>query len=142
MILSGAAFGVFWGSLLAFAGSIGGEWVGFELARRYGQRFSRSVVGPEEVERFESVFARHGAAAVMVSRALPVVMETTSVVAGLSTMTRRTFLWSSALGTIPIVLVYAYAGARSREAGSLVPAVVMLLAVTAAGWIWYRARLT
>ena len=37
MVLSGAAFGVLWGSLLSFTGSVGGEWLGFELVRRYGR---------------------------------------------------------------------------------------------------------
>jgi hypothetical protein len=37
MVLSGAAFGVWWGSLVALVGSIAGEWVGFELVRRYGR---------------------------------------------------------------------------------------------------------
>lgn len=140
MILSGAAFGVWWGALLAFAGSIGGEWLGFEIVRRYGTGWASRFVGDErEIRRLNSALAAHGAAAVAVTRALPVVMETMSVVAGLSTMPRRTFLVASALGTAPIVLVYAYAGAMSRETGSLVPAVVILIAVAGAGWIWYRA---
>lgn len=142
MVLSGAAFGVGWGALLAFAGSIGGEWLGFELARRYGTGLSSRFVGDaNEVERLNQILLTHGAAAVVVTRALPVVMETMSVVAGLSTMRRRTFLVASAIGTAPIVVVYAYAGAMSRETGSLVPAIVILVAVAAAGWVWYRARL-
>ena len=141
MILSGAAFGVWWGSLFAFAGSIGGEWLGFEIARRYGTSWSSRFIGDEaEVRRLNRVLITHGAAAVAVTRALPVVMETMSVVAGLSAMSRRTFLLASALGTAPIVVVYAYAGAMSRETGSLVPAIVILIAVAAAGWVWYRAH--
>jgi uncharacterized membrane protein YdjX (TVP38/TMEM64 family) len=142
MVLSGAAFGVVWGALIALAGSVGGEWLGFELVRRYGRRASRKIVGDEEIDRLARVFARHGAAAVAVTRALPVVMETMSVVAGLSTMTRRTFLTASLLGTAPIVFVYAYAGAVSRQTGSLVPAIVMLVAVAGLGWVVYRARMT
>lgn len=142
MVLSGAAFGVWWGALLAFLGSIGGEWLGFELARRYGTGpFSRLVGDADEVRRLNHILLKHGAAAVAVTRALPVVMETMSVVAGLSTLPRRTFLLASVVGTAPIVVVYAYAGAVSRETGSLVPAVVILVAVAAAGWVWYRARI-
>jgi uncharacterized membrane protein YdjX (TVP38/TMEM64 family) len=141
MILSGAAFGVVWGSALSLVGSIGGEWLGFELVRRYGRRVSSKMVGDDELARLSRVFARHGAAAVVVTRALPVVMETMSVVAGLSAMRRRTFLVASAIGTVPIVIVYAYAGAVSRQAGSLVPAIVMLIAVAGLGWILYRMRM-
>ena len=140
MILSGAAFGVVWGSLLAFAGSIGGEWLGFELARKYGTALSTRFIGDaQERRRLNDALTTHGAAAIAVTRALPVVMETMSIVAGLSTMRRSTFLIASAIGTAPIVVVYAYAGAKSRETGSLVPAIVILMAVAAAGWVWYRA---
>jgi uncharacterized membrane protein YdjX (TVP38/TMEM64 family) len=141
MVLSGAAFGVVWGALLSLLGSVGGEWLGFELVRHYGRRASAKIVGDDEIDRLSRVFARHGAAAVAVTRALPVVMETMSVVAGLSTMTRRVFLIASLLGTAPIVFVYAYAGAVSRQTGSLVPAIVMLVAVAALGWVVYKAKM-
>lgn len=141
MVLSGAAFGVAGGAALSLVGSVGGEWLGFELVRRYGMKASRQIVGDEELARVRDVMARHGAAAVVVTRALPVVMETMSVVAGLSNMSRRTFLTSSLIGTAPVVVVYAYAGAVSREMSSVVPAVVMLIAVAGVAWIWYRARI-
>jgi uncharacterized membrane protein YdjX (TVP38/TMEM64 family) len=142
MVLSGAAFGVLWGSVFSLVGSIGGEWLGFELVRRYGRRASSRMVGDDELERLGRVFARHGTAVVVVTRALPVVMETMSVVAGLSKMKRTTFLIASLLGTAPIVVVYAYAGAISRQTGSLLPAIIMLIAVAGLGWIIYRARIS
>src|SRR5262249_36573834 len=40
MVLSGAAFGTWWGAALSLIGSVGGEWLGFELVRRYGRRAS------------------------------------------------------------------------------------------------------
>jgi len=98
-------------------------------------------VGDDELARVRDVMARHGAAAVVVTRALPVVMETMSVVAGLSNMSRWTFLKSSLIGTLPVVVVYAYAGTVSRASGSVVPAVVMLVAVAGSAWVWYRARM-
>jgi uncharacterized membrane protein YdjX (TVP38/TMEM64 family) len=54
-------------------------------------------------------------------------------------MKRSTFLVASAIGTAPIVIVYAYAGAVSREMDSIVPAIVIIIAVAAAGWVWYRS---
>ncbi len=140
MILSGAAFGVWWGGLLALVGSIGGEWMGFELVRRYGKRASRRIVSDDDLEWLSRMFATHGAAAVVVSRALPILMETMSVVAGFSTMSRAMFLWTSLLGTAPIVFVYAYAGAASRQAGSLVPAVVMTIAIAGGAAVWFFSR--
>ena len=141
MVLSGAAFGVIAGSLIALIGSIGGEWLGFELARRYGRRASAWLVGETDLDRMSRIFTRHGVVAIAVTRALPVVMETMSVVAGLSFMTRRDFLLASLIGTAPVVVVYAYAGALSRDVGNIVPAGVMLVAVMGFGWVLYRVRL-
>jgi uncharacterized membrane protein YdjX (TVP38/TMEM64 family) len=142
MILSGAAFGVLGGAGVALIGSIGGEWLGFELVRKYGSRFSTRVAGEEEMERIARIFKRHGAAAVVVTRALPVIMETTSMAAGLSKMSRWEFLWASLVGTLPIVFVYAYAGALSRDVGNLLPAVVILVATAGLAWVLYRIRLS
>lgn len=139
MLASGALFGVAWGSVVSLVGSIGGEWFGFELVRRFGAPFARRLAGADDLQRLSGLMTRHGAAAVVATRALPVVMETMSVVAGLSAMPRRTFLGASLLGTAPVAVIYAWAGASSRDTGSLIPAVVMLIAVTAVGWIWYRA---
>ena len=141
MVLSGAAFGVGPGAALALIGSITGEWLGFELVRRYGRRASTWLMGNESIEPFERFFERHGVAAVIMTRPLPIVMETMSLVAGLSGMGRSAFLLASFIGTTPIVLVYAYAGAFSRETGSLVPAAVILTAVSGVAWLWYRSRL-
>ena len=71
MVLSGAAFGVAWGSVVALVGSIAGEWIGFELVRRYGRGVSRGFVGTDEFERFSVFFERHGTLAVMLTSSLP-----------------------------------------------------------------------
>jgi uncharacterized membrane protein YdjX (TVP38/TMEM64 family) len=140
MIMSGAAFGVVGGSALALVGSVGGEWLGFELVRRYGRRAASRLVSDDELAHLEAVFARHGVAAVFVTRALPILMETVSVVAGLSGMSRRSFLLASVAGTAPVVVAYTWAGAMSRHVSSLLPAIVILVAVTGGAWLWYRSR--
>jgi uncharacterized membrane protein YdjX (TVP38/TMEM64 family) len=141
MVLSGAAFGVWWGALIALAGSILGEWLGFELVRKFGRGFAARFVGEDDFDRFSRLLDRHGALGVVLTRPLPIVMETMSVIAGLSQMRRATFLMASLIGTGPIVLVYAYAGAESRRVGNILPGVVILLSVTALAWVWYRSRL-
>jgi uncharacterized membrane protein YdjX (TVP38/TMEM64 family) len=142
MILSGAAFGVLWGSVLALVGSVAGEWLGFELVRRYGRGMANRLGDEREIAELDRLFQRYGAAAIVITRPLPVVMETMSLVAGLTAMSRTVFLAASLVGTAPIVLIYAWAGARSREVGNLLPAVIILVAVFGAGWLWYRHRTT
>ena len=140
MVFSGAAFGVVAGAALALVGSIAGEWLGFELVRRHGRGLAARLVGEDEIDNLTGFFDRYGTSAVIMTRPLPIVMETISIIAGLSGMSRARFLGASLAGTAPIVVVYAYAGAVSRELGSLVPALVMLATVMGAGWLWYRTR--
>jgi uncharacterized membrane protein YdjX (TVP38/TMEM64 family) len=140
MVFSGAAFGVVAGSALALVGSIAGEWLGFELVRRHGRGLATQLVGADEIDSLRGFFDRYGTSAVVMTRPLPIVMETISIIAGLSGMSRARFVGASLAGTAPIVVVYAYAGAVSRELGSLVPALVMLATVMGAGWLWYRTK--
>lgn len=140
MVLSGAAFGTTSGTAVALVGSIGGEWLGFELARRYGRRATSRLMADADLAELDGLFRAHGALAVMLTRALPVFMETMSLVAGLSAMPRRTFLWASLAGTAPVALAYAYAGAVARETGNMLPAAIFLVAITGLGWVVYRTR--
>lgn len=138
MVLAGAAFGAVNGAILSMIGSLGCSIVGFELTRRFGRRASARLVGEEEIVRLEGTFARHGAGAVFITRPLPVVKETMSVIAGLSAMKRRTYLVAATAGTIPEAVLYAYAGSASRQMGNLMPAVLILMALAAAGWMFRR----
>lgn len=138
MVASGALFGVGWGAVIALAGSLGGEWLGFEIAKRWGRPAARRLVGGVDFDALTSLMSRHGGALVAVTRPLPIAMETFSVVAGLAGMRRATFLGASLLGTAPIVVIYAWAGAHSRHTGNLVPAIVIVTALGAAGWWWRR----
>lgn len=138
MVLSGAAFGAVKGAAIAGVGSFGCSVLGFEVARRYGRGAAARLVGEADISHLERTFARYGAGAVFVTRALPIMKEAMSVVAGLSAMPRGTFILATIAGTIPEVAVYAWAGSASRDAGTLVPALVILMALSAAGWMVMR----
>jgi uncharacterized membrane protein YdjX (TVP38/TMEM64 family) len=141
MVLSGAAFGVLWGTCLSLAGSVAGEWVGFELVRAWGRRVTSRFVGDDDVRRFNRFFDEYGAAAIVMTRPIPVIMETMSMVAGLSGMSRTAFLAASLIGTAPVAMLYGYAGAVSRATGTVLPAAIILVSVAAAGYGWYRVKL-
>lgn len=138
MVLAGAVFGAFYGAVLSLIGSLGCSVLGFELTRRFGRRASARLIGEDELARLGRTFERHGAGAVFVTRPLPIVKETMAVVAGLSAMKRRTFLIAATAGTVPEAVLYAYAGAASRQMGSIMPAVLILMALAAAGWMFSR----
>jgi uncharacterized membrane protein YdjX (TVP38/TMEM64 family) len=135
VILSGAMFGTIGGGMLSLLGFLTGNMLGFELTRRYGRGLAQYLVGEDELQKMNHAFARYGTIALLLSRPMPVLMETLSVVAGLSTTSRGTFVLANLLGTIPLCFLYAYAGASARQVQSIVPAVLIGLCTPAVGWI-------
>jgi len=105
MIMSGALFGGAVGAVLSTLGSSLGAWINFELARKYGR-----LLISEHSELNHAFQKKPGALMVMLSRAIPIVMETVNTTAGLSRMSRKTFLLSIVAGITPLAFLYAYSG--------------------------------
>jgi uncharacterized membrane protein YdjX (TVP38/TMEM64 family) len=135
MILSGVMFGVVGGGLLSLLGLLTGNMGGFELTRRYGIGLAQRLVGQEEFQKMDRVIARYGIVAILLSRPIPVMMETLSVVAGLSSISRGTFVLANLLGALPICFLYASAGAYSQQPQSIVPAWLIGMCMPAVGWL-------
>ncbi len=135
MVLSGVLFGSFRGGLISLTGSLLGNILGYEAMRRLGPVFCARFVSESDLASARPLFDKYGAAAIILSRPLPVLMETISLVAGLVGMPRSRFLLASAVGTLPICFLYAYAGSESMATRSMVPALALLVLVPAAGWI-------
>ena len=108
--------------LVIAAGSIGslagaylwywiGRRIGFErlckLSRKHGRWLS---VSPEEFDRANDWFDRHGGGAVLIGRLIPTVRTFISVPAGVRRMSRGWFLGLSALGTVAWTSVLTLAG--------------------------------
>lgn len=141
MVLSGALFGTVLGGAISLIGSLAGNWGGFELMRHSGPAVFRRFVKEDEVRNMQPVVEQFGAVAVAVSRPVPIMMETITLVAGLLRMNRLRFLLASLLGTLPITFLYAYAGSSSVAVNSTVPAIFILVCVPAVGWYFVQRRL-
>lgn len=110
MVANGALFGIVIGALLSTVGSIGAFAAGFALGRRGTLTMAR-VLGDEQARRADAMLHRHGALAVAVTRPLPILAETTALLAGASTMSWSRALAAAATGVIPQAIVYALVGA-------------------------------
>lgn len=83
MVWLGAHHGWLAGAALSLAGCVGATALAFWLGRRGGPLFAR-IVPPPERARADAVLARWGMLAIAVTRPVPIVAETTAVVAGAS----------------------------------------------------------
>ena len=143
MLLNGALFGVVIGTLISLAGSLGAALVGFAIGRRGGKLLDR-LVPPDERQRADALLERWGSLAIVVTRPVPVLAETTAILAGAT----RSFSWrrmtvATLIGALPAAVLYATAGAFAASFTSLTLVFAIVLVLAAVTWLverLFRAR--
>lgn len=131
MVAHGALFGVVAGAVLNLVGRTGSALAGVLLGR--GLRRSRDG---EDGGRGARLVERWGLAAVILTRPVPVLAESTVVAAGALGLPVPAVVAAAALGAVPEAVVYALAGAAaisSTGAAVIFAAVVALSAAVAVG---------
>jgi uncharacterized membrane protein YdjX (TVP38/TMEM64 family) len=96
------------------------------------------MVSAEEKARADAMLARWGALAILVTRPLPLMAETTAILAGASPMGWGKAALAGFLGCVPMCLLYALTGHLSRSIGNdfLMFGVVILIA----GIFWFVGK--
>ena len=112
---SGMLLGLAEGSSVTWFGLQAGALLGYFLGRSAGFRVTIWLVGREELERASRLHRRWGAASLIASRAVPVLAESTVVLAGAARMPLGQFAWLTSTSNAAIALVYGFVGARALE---------------------------
>lgn len=116
MVANGALFGMAGGTLLSLVGCVGAALAGFAIGRA-GNDLIRRFVTPREHERAGALLQRWGVFAIAISRPIPIVAETVSILAGGSPITWTQVLLASTAGSVVPAAVYAWAGASAQTPG-------------------------
>lgn len=145
-MLNGMIFGPLIGTTITWLGAIVGAWISFELARRFGRPLTERFVKSTLLERTDRVVDSAGWPGLLTLRLIPAVAFTAlNWGAGLTTVPRWTFLWTTTLGILPGAIVFTVSGtgvAALFRANPLA-AVALGLAVFLVGWwtvVRYRRR--
>jgi uncharacterized membrane protein YdjX (TVP38/TMEM64 family) len=142
MVAHGAVFGVVVGTLLSVAGSVGAALVGFAVGRHGGQVLDR-LVPESERQRADALLGRWGALAVVVTRPVPMLAETTAVLAGATpTLSWRRATLAAVIGSFPAAMLYAVAGAAAAGIANVTLVFGLVLALASVTWFveWAGAR--
>jgi uncharacterized membrane protein YdjX (TVP38/TMEM64 family) len=100
----GFVYGMWFGGLVAAAGSMLAGLAGYGVGRCFGERTARRWLGDRDYEKGRLLFGRGGGWLVALSRALPILPEVMACTAGLVRMPFRKFVAALACGSLPLAL--------------------------------------
>jgi len=136
--LGGAALGAAIGTLASWLGMMTSCLLGYWLGRS-GRPLGQRLVGTAEMKRLEHLETRIGDWAIVAVRAVPVLAEASTILAGMGRMRPARFIWLSALANLGVSAVYALIGSLSGRADAFLPAFgISLLLAGLAIWIGKR----
>jgi len=145
-ILSGYFLGAGLGALFSIIGVTLAGITGHLLSRSVGRTLLEKFVRePEKLQEMETTFQRHGFVMILISRALPILPETTACLSGLTRMPIAKFMLAWVISSYPYVAIAAYAGSIS-SLNDPKPAIFTAIALSAFFWLsWmvflkYKAR--
>lgn len=140
-LVSVAAVALFgWaGGLLIWAGMSAGCALGYWLGGRAARPLAMRYLGRAELDRANRIAADIGPATLVLTRAVPVLAEASTVAAGLAAMPLARFAASTGLANAGIAILYAAAGtALPGTGGAFLTLFAAALALPALGWLALR----
>jgi len=135
------------GTLGATLGALVAYAIGWYGGRPIIERWGRYLgITPDDLDRADDFFARHGDAAAFFGRMVPIVRSLVSFAAGIAHMRLGRFIVFTFLGSLPWTLLLVVAGmvmgANWEEIGGILKRfeylVLAILVVIALLWIWFR----
>lgn len=136
MATLGSIYGTLVGGTVAAVGSVMAGLTAYALARVAGQKAVRWVASQSDLAELQGFFDTWGGGAIVASRALPVVPEVMTLLAGLARMHLGRFIVSLVLGSIPVGVLLAWAG---QSAGQSSTKLLVLTLIPLGLWCAYVA---
>lgn len=137
---NGVLYGPLWGTVLSWSGAMLGACLAFGIARWGGRPLALRFVPARHLDRFDGWVARYGVGALLVLRLLPLVsFNLVNYAAGLMAVSWWTFLWTTAVGILPMTVLMVVA---AHQLGQGNPVGMWLLGALAlaGGAAWFIKR--
>lgn len=129
------------GLLSTWTGMSIGAVVGFETARWLGAPLARRAIAADDLKRLQRTTSERGAWSLVLLRPVPVLGESSVILAGMLQLRRWTFLAAVLPANLALAAVYSAFGAFAVREGWLLPAIVLSLALPFLGLLAIRRRL-
>lgn len=142
---NGMIFGVAAGSVVTWIGAMGGAWLSYEIALRWGRPAAERLMRPGALERIDRVADAAGWWGLLGLRLVPVVAFTAvNWGAGLCRLPRWRFVSTTAIGIVPGVVLFTSSGvglgALYRRSPPLAAAMTLVLVAAMTAWAMKSRR--
>lgn len=115
-IAAGASYGLLLGTIIVWIGAMLGAIVAFALARWLGQPFVERILSEKYRKKLTKWRHEGGTQTLFLSRFIPVIsFNLINYAAGLANVRWWTFLWTTAIGIIPITSLSVFIGASMKD---------------------------
>ena len=111
----GVVYGFWIGGVMAAVGSMLAGMLGYGVGRFFNEDLAKRWLGERDFERGRALFGRGGAWVVAMSRALPILPEVLTCMAGLLRMPFGKFCVALACGSVPMGFLFAWIGTMGRD---------------------------
>lgn len=137
--VNAGVFGWWKGAMLSWFGTLCGAALCFWIARYFGRDVVARLTTKGALVKVDKFFNRYGKYAVLIARLLPFVsFDIVSYGAGLTSMSFLSFIAATAIGQLPITIIYSYVGGMLT--GSSKTVVIGLLLLVSIGVLLIMLR--
>lgn len=146
-LANGLAFGFFGGLFLTWLGCVLSAFVVYGAGYLWGTPLFERVVATKHREKLDGLLEREGAFPLLAMRLIPLVpFNAICLAAGVVRAPLWTYLWTTAVGILPLGILLTFAGSRFGESEPGFGATfwvmsVAFLAVVALAWVSFRRKM-
>lgn len=138
ILLAGYFIGFELALFYTFIGLLSASLTGYFLSKKYGEKVLDKLSSKESQKlEMKELFNKHGVLVLVLSRAVPMLPEVSSCLAGVCNMSLKRFIIAWLIATLPYITVITYAGSISNF-DNPIPAIIAAVSITIILWImWF-----
>ena len=134
-ILSGYFLGWITGGLASTSGMMLAGIAGYWICRAIGPKLLMKIYkDPKKLAEMQNIFSEHSTSVILMCRAMPILPEVVSCLAGANKMSFFRFMAYDSISTIPYAFIAAYAGSTSSLAHPT-PAFLTAIGISLTLWL-------
>ena len=134
MIANGAVFGLWAGVMVSMTGGVTASLIGFFIGKKSTIYINKYITAVEQ-EQAKQLMKKWGIAILIISRSIPILAETLSIMAGATGVSSFQMLLASIIGLLPVAVLYAYTGVYAADLNSALWSFIIVMSCAGIFWI-------